>query len=256
LTGEKWGDRAQILALADALGWRFEEKRLHFNQFYKRSNIRLGASLQSLDAIKSDMLRPPWPDLVLASGRRAVPIARWIRRQSNGLTKLVHIGRPWAPLWYFDLVISTAQYQLPPRGNVLANDLTLNHHPAEVLHRAAACWAPVFAGFRRPLIGVLVGGSTKPFLFDAGTAAALGRATRSLATSFGGTVLVTTSPRTSEAAIDALFAEMPKGAYLHRFGSGQDNPYLGILALADRFIVTSDSASMLSEACRKGSIRR
>ena len=40
---------------------------------------------------------------------------------------------------------------------------------------------------------------------------------------------------------------------LHRFRSGDpDNPYFGILALADAFIVSSDSVAMLSEAAATG----
>jgi mitochondrial fission protein ELM1 len=122
LTTEKAGDRAQIMTLATALGWPVEEKRLAFNPLYKKNNLLLGASLKSLDRKGSDRLISPWPDLVIASGRRSVPVARWIRRQAGGRTRLVHIGRPWAPLRLFDLVISTAQYRLPARANVFFPD--------------------------------------------------------------------------------------------------------------------------------------
>ena len=40
--------------------------------------------------------------------------------------------------------------------------------------------------------------------------------------------------------------------FLHRYGASPDNPYAGILALADAFIVTGDSIAMLSEACGTG----
>ena len=39
-------------------------------------------------------LAPPWPDVLIASGRRSAPVARWIRRQSGGRTRLVQLGRP------------------------------------------------------------------------------------------------------------------------------------------------------------------
>ncbi len=44
---------------------------------------------------------------------------------------------------------------------------------------------------------------------------------------------------------------LPPGARLHRWApDATENPYLGLLALADRFVVTSDSISMLVEvAC-------
>ena len=48
---------------------------------------------------------------------------------------------------------------------------------------------------------------------------------------------------------------MPAGSVLHRWSAegGGENPYLGLLALADRFVVTSDSISMLVEVA---SLRR
>ncbi len=252
LSGDKAGDRAQLVTLAKALGWPFQEKYLRFNRCYKRSNIRLGASLASLDIAGSDALEPPWPDLILATGRRAVPVARWIVRQAGGKARIVHVGRPWAPLGSFDLVISTAQYQLPARANVIANRLTLNRPDAETLAAAARHWAPVFDRLQRPLVGVLVGGGARPFVLDRTVAAELGRAARSLAAALGGSLLVTTSPRTAAPAVEALFQELPETAFRHRFDSGSENPYLGILALADRFVVTGDSASMLTEACASG----
>jgi hypothetical protein len=42
-------------------------------------------------------------------------------------------------------------------------------------------------------------------------------------------------------------------AYIYRWQPNkEENPYLAYLALADRFIVTADSASMLAEACSTG----
>ena len=48
---------------------------------------------------------------------------------------------------------------------------------------------------------------------------------------------------------DVLEAALTVPASLHRYRPNDpDNPYFGILALADAFVVTSDSVAMLSEA--------
>src|SRR5690606_38221655 len=119
LLGRHPGDNAQLVGLADALGWGFEPKRIVFNSLSEHLLVRLGRTRLGMVREHSDPLTPPWPDLVLLAGYRSVSVARWIKRQSGGRTRLVTIGRPRAPLRVFDLVITTAQYGLPARENVL-----------------------------------------------------------------------------------------------------------------------------------------
>jgi mitochondrial fission protein ELM1 len=253
LLGSRPGDNSQIVALAEALGWPFEAKRLAYNARYKRRNVLLGATLASLDAGRSSPLAPPWPDLVIASGRRSVPVARWIRRSAGGRPRLVHIGRPWAPLALFDLVITTPQYRLPERPNVLHNTLPLGRIDTARRAAEAARWAPRLAALPRPLVALLVGGDSAPYVLDAATAARLAREAGALAASLGGSLLVTSGPRLRPEAAAALARAVGGPAHVHRWRPGDDdNPYQAYLALADRFVVTGDSASMLAEACATG----
>jgi uncharacterized protein len=253
LLGARPGDNSQVLALAEALGWRCESKQLAYNPRYKRRNVLLGASLGSLDRAGSNVLAPPWPDLVIACGRRSVPVARWIRRRAGGRPRLVHIGRPWAPLGLFDLVITTPQYRLPARPNVLHNTLPLSRIDAGRRTAEAERWTPRLAGLPRPLVALLVGGDSRPYVLDPATATRLGRDAGAVASSLGGSLLVTYGPRLRPASAEALAVAITCPAHLHRWRPrDDDNPYLAYLELADRFIVTGDSASMLAEACATG----
>ena len=45
---------------------------------------------------------------------------------------------------------------------------------------------------------------------------------------------------------------LPRSSFLHRWRRDGDNPYAGLLALSNSFVVTGDSASMLAEACASG----
>src|SRR5690606_26966867 len=86
---------------------------------------------------------------------------------------------------------------------------------------------------------------------DVTAGSAMGRVTAELAATIGGSLLVTTSPRTSETAAAAMARAIEQSGtshFLHRWRPDATNPYLGFLALADRFVVTADSASMLAEA--------
>jgi uncharacterized protein len=242
-----------LRTLAEALGWPWEVRRLAFNELYRRWNLVLGASLRSLDRRRSDVLGPPWPDLVLAAGRRTAPIARWIRRQSRGRTRLVHIGRPWAPLGAFDLIVTTPQYVLPARRNVLHNTLPIIKTDPARLAEARRRWEPRLAGLRRPVVALLAGGDSPPYVFGAETAERLGREATETARGLGGTLVLTCGPRVRPEAADALIAAAAGAGLVHRWRADDpDNPYLAYLALADRFIVTGDSASMLAEAWATG----
>jgi mitochondrial fission protein ELM1 len=252
LVGGRAGDRSQLLGLADALGWRYEVKELSYNPFHLLPNWLLGSSVASLRQASTD-LAPPWPDLIIDGGKRSVPIARWIRRRSNGQARWVHTGRSWAPMEQFDLLITTPQYRLPARPNVLQLATALHRVTPERLAAAGADWIGRFRHLPRPWLALLVGGDSPPYGLDAPTAERLGREANALAAATGGSLLVTTSARTRPAPAAALFASITGPAYKHRWQNGEvENPYLGYLALADRLIVTSDSASMLAEACATG----
>jgi mitochondrial fission protein ELM1 len=253
LLGKSAGDNAQLLRLAEALGWPFEAKRIDYNRLNRCPNLLLGASKLTVNARRSDPLTPPWPDLVIGASRRAAPVARWIKKQSGGRSRLVHLLHTQAPLHYFDLVVTTAQYRLPERANVLQNLLPLNPARAEVLESSAAQWRGRLEHLPRPWIAVLVGGNTASYQLDASTARQLAQFTNRMARETGGSLLISSSPRTPPDAADALLAAVESPAYVYRWQPNKnENPYLAYLALADRFIVTSDSASMLAEACSTG----
>lgn len=252
LLGVKGGDNAQAIDLAKALGWPFETKHLRFNPLHVVPTVLVGGSLANLERESSTSLQPPWPDIVISAGKRSVPVARWIHEQSGGRARLVHIGRPWAPLDWFDLIITTPQYGLPARPNILHNTLPLQtvDQGAPETRVESEKWRRTIATLPEPYIVLLVGGDSPSYVFDAGTAARLGAEASTLARAGGGSLLAVTSARTADASADALEAAIDCPHYFHRYrADATDNPYRAFLALGDSFIVTGDSASMLAEAC-------
>jgi len=247
------GDNTQLTALADALGWPTEIKRLAYKPWESLSRIYSRASLAAVDRERSDALDAPFPDLVIAGGRPTEAVSFWLRQHGNPGMRLVTIGTPWARLGAFDLVITTPQYRRPERPNVVHNFLPLHNVTAEHLDAAGAAWSDRLAHLPEPRIAVLVGGSSGPYLFDAGAAARLGRQASRLAQAPGGSLLVTTSARTSAEATEALASSLDVPSYVFRWRpDAPENPFLAFLALAERIVVTADSVSMMSEACATG----
>ncbi len=252
LQAEKAGDNAQVDTLLEAVGLPVTVKRLRMRRRWQRGKPRIRAGLGHLDRAASDALEPPWPDLVVLSGRRLMNVALWLREQSQGRTRLVLVGRPHGHYDVFDLIIAAPQFRLPARANVINLELPLMAPPPAAIGEAAQRRQDEFAALARPLTAVLVGGPTQPFRFGPDQARAL--IARTLAATGGaGTLYVSTSRRTPTGVVDALAAALPAGARLFRWSpEAPDNPYPALLALADRFVVTGDSASMLVEVARLG----
>ena len=98
LVGHKAGDNTQVRALAARLGWPCEEKRIVYQPWELLANRLLQVTLAGIDRARSSELAPPWPDLVISSGRRNEPVARWIKRGAPAGRSLTRSGfsRPMA----------------------------------------------------------------------------------------------------------------------------------------------------------------
>jgi hypothetical protein len=249
--GEKAGDNAQAETVAEALARPYQRRVLHFLPGYEQGKPRYRASVHHVDRTRSDPLEPPWPDLVITIGRRPSMAALWIRAQSEGRTRLVIIGRPRRYSDRFDLIVAPGQYRVPALSNLLRLDLPLMRSDPAALDLAASQWAERFRDLPRPLTAVLIGGPTQPHRFDSAVADELLRRCHELQRRSGGTLYLSTSRRTPPEVVATLEAGLPPGAMLYRWDARRrDTPYLGLLALADRFVVTGDSISMMVEVAR------
>ena len=252
VVGDKAGDNAQVRIVADTLGWPYEVKQLAFQAPYVTGKPRFRVSLHHVDLARSDPLEPPWPELILTVGRRPSMAALWVKQQTQGRARLVVVGRPKRWLDRFDLVIAPPQFHLPRRAKVLRLDFPLMRVDEAAIAAAKEAWAGRCADLSRPLTALLVGGPTKPYRFDETVAARLLEEASKVVRRDGGSLYVTTSRRTPPSVVEALEAGLPAGARLYRWDRGGENPYHALLGLADRFIVTGDSISMMVEVARLG----
>ena len=256
LLGKKAGDNTQVRALADELGWPSEMKHIVARPWELLVHVGHQATLRGIDLAQSSPLCAPWPDVVISAGRRNEPVAQWIKAQTGGKTKLVHMGRPWTPLARWDLIITTPQYFLPRQDNVLHNALPLLRQNPDALRAAGEDLLPQLGSLPRPWVALLMGGDSGRFVMTADKGRRLGALARDLSQAAQGSILATDSPRTPVRAGDAMQAELGEHSYCYRFHArgteGENNPYLGLIALADAFIVTGESMSMLAEATATG----
>ena len=251
IAGDRLGDNAQVETLVAGLDLPIQRKYVCVKAPWIKGKPKVVPSLHHLDMEKSDVLEGPWPDLIITVGRRLSMVALWIQQQSGGRTRLVLIGKPSGLAKSFSLFITSAEVQMPPAQNLLKISMPLLRVDESRVRAAAEKWRDRLADLPRPLIGILVGGPTNPFVFNRKVENALVRTAVDVVEKEGGTPYITTSPRTPERTIRVLREKLPPEARFFQWqADADDNPYHALLGLADGFVVTGDSISMLVEVAK------
>ena len=234
------GLQAQALGLAEAAGLEPEMRVLTPRAPWRWVTASLWPS--PLAAVP-DAVRAPLPELVIGCGGVAAAVGAALRR---GDRPVVQVQHPRMDPRRFDLIVVNRHDELTG-PNVVVTRTALHRVTPARLAAAAEIWRPRLAHLRRPLVAVLVGGSNGRFRLDAAVASELAGQLAAMIRDDDVGVAVTPSRRT-DATVTRVLAEtlVPLGGHVWD-GSG-DNPYFGMLALADAIVVTIDSVSMVSEA--------
>lgn len=195
-------------------------------------------------------LTPPWPDILIATGRQTVAPALAIKRASGGATFCIQIQNPAWRQSAFDLLAIPAHDGVTG-DNVVQTFGALHRVTPEKLTTEAEIFRGALAHLPRPLVAVLIGGSNKQYRMTETVTQRLAANLLTLCDEHGAGLAVTASRRTgaeNEKHLRAALADAPCWFW---DGIG-DNPYFGLLGLADAIVVTADSVSMVSEACATG----
>jgi uncharacterized protein len=252
LTDDRVGSSNQSLAVADALALPYRTVALEYGASAWLHNAIRRRSLIGIGERSREVLQPPWPDLIIASGRRTVPVSLYIKHQTGRRTRIVQIMDPGWRRHRFDLVFVPRHDGLPPAANVVPITGAPHRVTPERLEREGRLWAPRLYHLPRPRIAMLVGGPSGSLDFGGDEAHALAAAATRLVAGACGSLLVTTSRRTGATVTGILFDALPEPAFKHGWTPDGENPYVGLLASADAVIATGDSVSMLSEAAGTG----
>jgi len=257
LTDGRAGHRTQALGLAQALPYPFDEKPLEFtalsalpNHLLPRSRYRLSA------ATRQQLSETPPPDIAISAGRKTAPALRYLKRKYPQCFT-VYLMDPATGYADFDLVVPPLHdgpsAKLSTKNNICPTLGAINALTAEALAEASAKWHDTLHPLAAPRIALLAGGNSKSANFTQRDYHELGVLASELAGS--GSLMVTTSPRSSAAQCNYLRLALSADFYWHDWNQPNEakgNPYLAFLAHSDAVIVTGDSISMASEACSLG----
>lgn len=249
--GHRPGDLAQVYALAEELRLPFETRRLVYNwRFWLRGRFMGASAISVRSDVRERTLVPPWPDLIILVGKRAVPVARWVKDQSGGRTRLVLVGHPRVAPEHFDLVFTTRQYLTPGGPSIRLQPLTMSRfrQPPRPTEEEQA-W---LGSLPRPHLLLMIGGDTRHWTIRPQTIAGQAAKLAHRAGRAGGSLIVVGSARTSDDVLGAIEERLEEESCEWRVVR-HDFPRFGVLlGDADELFPTADSVSMISESVVTG----
>jgi mitochondrial fission protein ELM1 len=250
LTEGMMGTQNQCVALANAAGLNPEIKVVKLRNPWKFWTPWVRAFSPRALTPESSVLKAPWPDVLIASGRKAIAPALWIKQQSGGKTKLVIIQSPVIKDDAFDLVI-VPRHDNYKGNNVLELMGALSVITPQVLAQAREEWRLRLESVPVPRVAVLIGGNSRTHKMTGAVTEGLSTQLVDLAKKNIG-LMITASRRTPTPQLTLLHQTVAgRPSVLFWNGTG-DNPYRGFLAWADALIVSEDSVSMACEAVATG----
>ncbi len=249
LLGPHRGDNNQVLALAEALAWPFEEKRLRYNALRRIPPSILGPTFRSVEADCRTQLEADPPDLTISTGLRSVPAVRELKRRS-AKTRAVHLGFPRISPRHFDLVVPTPEYPVPDARNVLRIPFALTPHTPREVAQADLEGLRSLPSPRRLL---LLGGPTLYWELPPVEIVGALRHLLDDAVTRGGSVLAVGSPRTTPDLLAAVANELRSTSVPHLLAPREGSPsYRALIETADELYVTADSVAMTADAVMTG----
>ena len=246
LTDGHAGNRRQTDALAAALGlmvtreWVLEPQA-PWQWFAPR---RLPGTEAAFGHAFAQAIRTP-PSVAIGCGRQAALATRLLRAHGS---RAIQILDPRINPRHWDLVIAPEHDGLTG-SNVIPLLGSLNPVDELWLAHARAAFA-TFADLPQPRTALLLGGPSSHARFDLDTFQQMADLLDRALAQHEGSVLATTSRRTPADVVAALRTRYGSGTGLVWCGEAEGiNPYPGLLAWADRIVVSADSVNMVSEAC-------
>jgi len=242
------GMDVQTRGVADALGLRYEMKRVAPQGIFKLLAPWGPVAPSERFGEAGSQFAPPWPDVAISLGRSCVPYMRALRRRSPDTFSIVMLDNR-AGLGVAD-VIWVPQHDRLRGANVITTLTAPHSFTAARLAELRPTVPPAIAALPRPRIAVILGGKNKAYEFRAEDDVRFAGALRSLG-ALGASFMITPSRRTHARLLEVTDDATRDCPRILWDGEGT-NPYGDFLAHADALIVTADSVNMTGEAAATG----
>jgi mitochondrial fission protein ELM1 len=246
----KAGNETQCRGVFDAMGLRYEVKRIQPGWLQRGLAPYVPVGRAERFGEPGATFAPPWPDFAIAAGRLTPPYIRALKQTAKLATFTIILQDPKVSLSTADLFWMPEHDQ--KRGPNVVTTVVSPHgfSPERIAALRTAPPPAAFLSLPRPWVAVLIGGDGSSYAFRSEDNERFARAVRLIA-ELGAGLIMTPSRRTPPAllaVVDRATADVPRFLW-DRTG---ENPYPGMLAHADHFVVTADSVNMCGEPAVTG----
>jgi uncharacterized protein len=256
LCDNRAGNTSQTMGLAQAMEnlgstdtFRYLAKHLNYTSWVRLPNLIRQDWLLGLDRDSKQQLTPPWPDMVIATGRRLASVSLWIKKQSPN-TRLIHILSPEIHLSKFDRIILPTHDRPRHAPNIITSVGALHGlTPA----RIEAAMRDIPPPLPLPCIGLMIGGGNRHSGIQSDIFLNTLKSLVARCQERNLSIWATTSRRTPADLLTLIKGALsPIPHTLWQWGDSTPNPYPSLLGYATALAVTDDSISMTSESLSLG----
>ena len=165
LFDDRVGSVNQAKGIIQALGDEYDVtyKHITYNRWASLPNCLLGASKAGISKDCPVDLSQPYPDIILSVSRRTTPIARYLKRKSQGKSKIVQLMYPGnCGIKELDLIIASQHDAAKCKnGNIFLITGCPHRITPKELELTAEKWKEAFTGLPAPRTAVIIGGAIK-----------------------------------------------------------------------------------------------
>ncbi len=255
LKDDRVGSSKQAEFLAKRLEKPYEVKNIVYNKFINLPNF-LKSNKVGVDFKKSScLIDNSHPDIIIFAGRRLAGISVYLKKYYEKLNKkpvkLISILNPNLSFKNFDVLLLPYHDNFPKKNkykNVINFTGALCNSNLEITEESSVYWNQKLELYKKPLFFFFFCGDVKNKKMDSKKLGLMTAKISNIVANNNGTLLITTSRRTSKECILEIKNNINCDNLLYVFREDNvPNPYNLFLTKSETVFATCDSISMVSE---------
>lgn len=255
LSDKRPGTVSQGIGLAKEMNFDYKIIEIEYSFFAKLPNYILSSSpLRLSKKTKQEFKKFSYlPKIIISSGRRCAPIALYLKKISQNLSKIIQIMNPNLNFNKLDFVILPKHdgFKQENYKNLLTTNGALTKINQEDILFEKEKFKDLFEGVDKKIISLMLGGSSNKTKFEKNSAKNLAQNLSKITNNMNAKLVILSSRRSSKEIKDSLKKNLNCDFKFFDWEDLKDqNPYLAVIGYSDFFVITGDSVSMISECCQ------